>query len=119
MGKEKEINTYPVFPLSINVLPGAYLPLQIFEPRYLDMVKNNYSKFLFLSEVTIHVIKDIILDRHNKLQCDEITEHFKKILVKKSDFMCINIIDKLDSFDDYHEKNVNTSLIIDNLIYSI
>ena len=44
MDKEKEINTYPVFPLSINVLPGAYLPLQIFEPRYLDMVKNSLAK---------------------------------------------------------------------------
>ena len=30
----------PIFPLTINVLPGGYLPLQIFEPRYLDMVKN-------------------------------------------------------------------------------
>ena len=40
----KEINTYPVFPLSINVLPGAYLPLQIFEPRYLDMVKSSLAK---------------------------------------------------------------------------
>jgi|TARA_B100001167_G_C16703233_1_gene272745 hypothetical protein len=28
-----------IFPLTINVLPGGYLPLQIFEPRYLDMVK--------------------------------------------------------------------------------
>ena len=27
-----------LFPLSVNVLPGAYLPLQIFEPRYIDMV---------------------------------------------------------------------------------
>ena len=44
MNKEKEINTYPVFPLSINVLPGAYLPLQIFEPRYLDMVKTSLAK---------------------------------------------------------------------------
>jgi hypothetical protein len=44
MDKEKEINTYPVFPLSINVLPGAYLPLQIFEPRYLDMVKNSLAR---------------------------------------------------------------------------
>ena len=34
----------PLFPLSINVLPGAYLPLQIFEPRYLDMVKDRLSK---------------------------------------------------------------------------
>ena len=28
-----------IFPLAVNVLPGGYLPLQIFEPRYLDMVK--------------------------------------------------------------------------------
>lgn len=30
----------PIFPLTVNVLPGGYLPLQIFEPRYLDMVKS-------------------------------------------------------------------------------
>ncbi len=34
---EKETSS-ALFPLSVNVLPGAYLPLQIFEPRYLDMV---------------------------------------------------------------------------------
>ena len=28
-----------IFPLTVNILPGGYLPLQIFEPRYLDMVK--------------------------------------------------------------------------------
>lgn len=31
--------TSPLFPLNINVLPGALLPLQIFEPRYIDMVR--------------------------------------------------------------------------------
>ncbi len=44
MDKEKVIHSYPIFPLSINVLPGAYLPLQIFEPRYLDMIKNSLAK---------------------------------------------------------------------------
>ena len=34
---EKESSS-ALFPLSLNVLPGAYLPLQIFEPRYIDMV---------------------------------------------------------------------------------
>ena len=34
----------PLFPLNVNILPGGYLPLQIFEPRYLDMVKNSMSK---------------------------------------------------------------------------
>ena len=36
--------TCPLFPLTINVLPGALLPLQIFEPRYIDMVKTCLSK---------------------------------------------------------------------------
>ena len=30
--------TSALFPLSVNVLPGAFLPLQIFEPRYIDMI---------------------------------------------------------------------------------
>ena len=33
----------PLFPLTINVLPGAFLPLQIFEPRYIDMVRRSLS----------------------------------------------------------------------------
>ena len=36
-------NEFPLVPLSINVLPGAFLPLQIFEPRYIDMVKDCLS----------------------------------------------------------------------------
>ena len=44
MPKKEGENSYPIFPLSINVLPGAYLPLQIFEPRYLDMVKSSLAK---------------------------------------------------------------------------
>ena len=30
----------PIFPLNTIVFPGGYLPLRIFEPRYLEMVKN-------------------------------------------------------------------------------
>ena len=35
---------YPLFPLTVNVLPGGYLPLQIFEPRYMDMIKESLSQ---------------------------------------------------------------------------
>lgn len=31
--------TMPLFPLSTVMFPGARIPLQIFEPRYMDMVK--------------------------------------------------------------------------------
>ncbi len=34
----KKETSSALFPLSVNILPGAYLPLQIFEPRYIDMV---------------------------------------------------------------------------------
>ena len=44
----------PLFPLNVNILPGGYLPLQIFEPRYLDMVKNSMSKEIGFC---IHLIK--------------------------------------------------------------
>ncbi len=30
----------PLFPLNVVLLPGADLPLHIFEPRYREMVKN-------------------------------------------------------------------------------
>ena len=33
-------NKIPVFPLGLVVLPGTIQSLQIFEPRYIDMVKN-------------------------------------------------------------------------------
>tara|TARA_B100001250_G_scaffold165965_1_gene142839 strand:+ start:335 stop:943 length:609 start_codon:yes stop_codon:yes gene_type:complete len=41
--KTKYTKELPLFPLTVNVLPGGYLPLQIFEPRYLDMVKECMS----------------------------------------------------------------------------
>ena len=30
----------PIFPLSTITFPGGYMPLRIFETRYIDMVKN-------------------------------------------------------------------------------
>lgn len=33
----------PLFPLSTVVLPGGLLPLRLFEPRYIDMVKNCFK----------------------------------------------------------------------------
>lgn len=33
----------PIFPLSTIVLPGGLLPLRLFEPRYIDMVKTCFK----------------------------------------------------------------------------
>jgi Lon protease-like protein len=37
-------NNFPVFPLGIVALPGSIQSLQIFEPRYMQMVKNCLSE---------------------------------------------------------------------------
>lgn len=34
----------PLFPLNAHVLPGGRLPLRIFEPRYVRMVKQSFDK---------------------------------------------------------------------------
>jgi hypothetical protein len=34
-----KLTEIPVFPLNTNILPEGLMPLQIFEPRYIDMVK--------------------------------------------------------------------------------
>jgi Lon protease-like protein len=34
------VNETPIFPLRTVLVPGGFLPLQIFEPRYLDMVRD-------------------------------------------------------------------------------
>ena len=33
-------SSIPIFPLSSITFPGGYMPLRIFETRYIDMVKN-------------------------------------------------------------------------------
>ncbi len=38
MSASPTLRSLPLFPLSTVLFPGGYLPLQIFEPRYLDMV---------------------------------------------------------------------------------
>lgn len=48
------MNSYslPLFPLNVVVCPGGYMPLRIFEARYLDMVKNclrNKSSFAIVT----------------------------------------------------------------------
>ena len=51
----------PIFPLTANVLPGGYLPLQIFEPRYLEMVKSCMSKETGFCIVLLRGISEINL----------------------------------------------------------
>ena len=48
-----ELSEIPLFPLPLVAFPGCRLPLQIFEPRYLDMVKFCMAKGRAFGVVTI------------------------------------------------------------------
>ena len=47
------LNDYPLFPLPLVAFPGCRLPLQIFEPRYLDLVKLSLSTNRSFGVVTL------------------------------------------------------------------
>ena len=66
---ETDLSEIPLFALSVNALPGAYLPLQIFEPRYLDMVKDRLGKqkgfCVVLMDDNNHVLEEGGLLQHS------------------------------------------------------
>ncbi len=47
------ISNFPLFPLPLVTFPGARLPLQIFEPRYLDLVKTSLANDSVFGIVTL------------------------------------------------------------------
>ena len=56
----------PLFPLDVVLLPGADLPLHIFEPRYREMVRkclDEKSEFGML----LALQKGIVIEAHQKI----------------------------------------------------
>jgi Lon protease-like protein len=47
------LTDYPLFPLPLVAFPGCRLPLQIFEPRYLDLVKATLANDSTFGVVTV------------------------------------------------------------------
>jgi Lon protease-like protein len=47
------LTDYPLFPLPLVAFPGCRLPLQIFEPRYLDLIKTTLSSDSTFGVVTV------------------------------------------------------------------
>tara|TARA_B100000686_G_scaffold350523_1_gene446749 strand:- start:884 stop:1876 length:993 start_codon:yes stop_codon:yes gene_type:complete len=86
---------------------------------YLDVFKNNFSKFLYILEITKYIIRDLIIYRQTNRADNNLLTFYLKILADKDDSKCIDIIKTLDEVSNYYYKNVNTTLVIDNLIYSL
>ena len=57
----------PLFPLPLVLFPGGKLPLQIFEPRYLDMVKNCLRENVGFGIVLIKRGEQVLRDTEQQL----------------------------------------------------
>ncbi len=55
----------PLFPLNVVLLPGAELPLHIFEPRYREMVKTCIEEKSETEDPLLHGQVDYLDDREN------------------------------------------------------
>ena len=86
---------------------------------YLDVFKNNFSKFLYISEITKYIIRDLIIYRQTNHSDNNLLPFYVKTLEDKDNSKCVDIIKALDEVSNYYYKNVNTTLVIDNLIYSL
>lgn len=47
------MTSIPLFPLPLVLFPGGKLPLKIFEPRYIDLVRRSLLQFLLTGFVNM------------------------------------------------------------------
>ncbi|GAB4211378.1 MAG: LON peptidase substrate-binding domain-containing protein [Rhodoferax sp.] len=60
MPTEQSFTDLPLFPLKTVLFPGGYLPLQIFEVRYLDMVSRCYADHTPFAVVTLSTGQEVL-----------------------------------------------------------
>src|SRR6266852_5306038 len=106
----------PLFPLDVVLLPGADLPLHIFEPRYRQMVrqcldeKSEFGMLLALPKGVVHVgcTAEIIevVKRYNDGRMDILT-------MGRAPFRVVNLFDEnplLEGEVDYLEDSETPSI---------
>lgn len=57
----------PLFPLGTVLFPGGRLPLQVFEPRYLDLVRRSLKDGSEFGVVWIRDGSEVVVDRENPM----------------------------------------------------
>ena len=61
----------------------------------------------------------MIIYRQTNHSDNNLLTFYVKTLEDKDNSKCVDIIKALDEVSNYYYKNVNTTLVIDNLIYSL
>ena len=87
--------------------------------KYLNLLKEDYLYFNYLIEISIEIIKDVILNKNINEKSNLITIYDNKNMLNSNNHILLRAINNLSSIDFYLKSNINPSIVIDNLIFSL
>ena len=87
--------------------------------KYLNLLKEDYLYFNYLIEISIEIIKDVILNKNINEKSNLITIYDNKNMLNLNNHILLRTIHNLSSIDFYLKSNINPSIVIDNLIFSL
>ena len=87
--------------------------------KYLNLLKEDYLYFNYLIEISIEIIKDVILNKNINEKSNLITIYDNKNMLNLNNNILLRTIHNLSSIDFYLKSNINPSIVIDNLIFSL
>ena len=87
--------------------------------KYLNLLKEDYLYFNYLIEISIEIIKDAILNKNINDKSNLITIYDNKNILNLNNNILLRTIHNLSSIDFYLKSNINPSIVIDNLIFSL
>ena len=87
--------------------------------KYLNLLKEDYLYFNYLIEISIEIIKDAILNKNINEKSNLITIYDNKNMLNLNNHILLRTIHNLSSIDFYLKSNINPSIVIDNLIFSL
>ena len=123
MKKENLPKTLPVFPLSnFIIFPKTTVPLNIFEPRYIDMINDSMKADKFIGVIQPKYLNDTNKSKpelHNvgclgKITSFKETED-KRYLIELKGLVRFEIINEIESNKKYREYKVNFENYFDDL----
>ena len=122
MKKNNLPNTIPVFPLSnFIIFPNTTVPLNIFEPRYIDMVNDSMKSNKFIGLIQPKkIINDLTPPELHKIGCLGKITSFRetedgRYMIELKGIIRFNLIKEIKSDKIYREYEVNFNNFNDDL----
>ena len=123
MKKEDLPNTVPVFPLSnFIIFPRTSVPLNIFEPRYVDMVNDSMKSNKFIGMIQPKILKneETIFPKLYEIGCLGKITSFKetkenRFLIELKGLIRFKIIQEVKSNKKYRQCKINYENFYDDL----